>query len=283
MPNNASQRCGYYANDDKIRRFSDVLSRRFRAKRQFCFDRYNERVMRRRRATFQPPFQMPTSMERTLEPESMDSHEEATEYEEMDHSVVNRIFVDDLLAGGEVGTYLIDLGCGPAAIPIELCERLLDVKVIGVDSSIAMLEAAKIQVDFAGLLDRICLEQGDAKDISDFQGGNADTVISNSLLHHLSEPELGLKAAIYLLSPGGRIFFRDLARPTNEAQVEGLVDQYCSDETEFARQLFRQSLHAALSLDEIRHIARGLGINEDHVQMTSDRHWTIDWRDPSKK
>src|SRR5438132_14258788 len=35
---------------------------------------------------------------RILEPEVMDSHEEASDYDAMDHSEVNRIFVEDLLA-----------------------------------------------------------------------------------------------------------------------------------------------------------------------------------------
>ena len=35
---------------------------------------------------------------RTLEPEVMDSPEEARDYDAMDHAEVNRKFVDDLLA-----------------------------------------------------------------------------------------------------------------------------------------------------------------------------------------
>ena len=40
------------------------------------------------------------SLERVLEPEVMESHQEAVDYDAMDHSEVNRIFVDDLLADG---------------------------------------------------------------------------------------------------------------------------------------------------------------------------------------
>lgn len=218
-----------------------------------------------------------SAIPRTLEPESMESYEEAMAYEMMDHAVPNVQFVDDLLAGGEVGQYVMDLGCGPAAIPIELCERMLDVQVIAIDSAVSMLEVAKMQIDFAGLLDRVCLEQGDAKDISDFQESVADTVISNSLFHHLADPELGLQSAMFLARPGGRIFIRDLARPESADSVEQLVAQYASEESGLAQQLFRQSLHAALTIDEIQNFAGGLGIAAEHVQMTSDRHWTIDW------
>ena len=118
-----------------------------------------------------------------------------------------------------------------------------------------------------------CMEQ--------FEDGMADTVISNSLLHHLEEPRVGLEAAVRLTRNGGRLFIRDLARPETEAEIESIVQAYSGKESENGQQLFRQSLHAALTLNEIRIIARGLGIPEDHVQMTSDRHWTIDWCRPA--
>lgn len=210
----------------------------------------------------------------------MDSSEEAREYEEMDNRGVNKRFVDDLLAGGEIGRRVMDLGCGPAAIPIELCQRVQDLQMIVVDSSVAMLEIAKVQIDFAGLLDRIFLEQGDVKRIGEFQASTADTVISNTLLHHLPDPKAGLDAAIYLCQDGGRIFIRDLVRPSSESEVEDLVDLHTVGASDFAKQLLRQSLHAALTFDEIQEIAGGLGISADHVQMTSDRHWTIDWTCP---
>ena len=114
----------------------------------------------------------------------------------------------------------------------------------------------------------------------------ADTVISNSLLHHLDEPELGLRTAIRLLRGGGRLFLRDLYRPETPERVEELVSTYAGEESDDARQLFRQSLLASLTLAEIREIAgssggQGLGISAEHVQMSSDRHWTIDWCRPN--
>ena len=209
----------------------------------------------------------------------MDTPEDAQEFEEMDHSGVNRTFVDALLAGGEIGKYVVDLGCGPAAIPIELCSREENVQVMAIDSAISMLEVAKIQIDFAGLLDQVFLEHADVKDMGEFEPDMAETVMSNSLIHHLAQPELALQSALYLLKPGGRLFIRDLYRPDSNETVEKLVSQYVSNETQYAQQLFRQSLCASLTLDEIQDVAGGFGISKEHVQMTSDRHWTIDWRD----
>ena len=115
--------------------------------------------------------------------------------------------------------------------------------------------------------------------MGEFEPDMAETVMSNSLIHHLAQPELALQSALYLLKPGGRLFIRDLYRPDSNETVEKLVSQYVSNETQYAQQLFRQSLCASLTLDEIQDVAGGFGISKEHVQMTSDRHWTIDWRD----
>ena len=220
-------------------------------------------------------------MRRIPEPQILSPLEEANEYFSMDHDDVNRRFVDDL-AVGEIGTRIIDLGCGPGGIAIELCRRFDAATVLAIDAEIEMLEIAKREIDIAGLLDQITLQQADVCAMEDFEDGIADLVISNSLIHHLDEPRLGLESAVRLLRSGGRLFIRDLYRPETPEEVESLVSTYAVGESERAQQLFRQSLFASLTLDEIREIARvaggeGLGISNEHVQMTSDRHWTIDW------
>ena len=67
-------------------------------------------------------------IERVLEPEVMDTPDEAIAYDEMDHSYVNRLFVDDYLSGVPEGVNdLLDLGTGTARIPIEMCRRIDDI------------------------------------------------------------------------------------------------------------------------------------------------------------
>ena len=62
-------------------------------------------------------------LKRTLEPEVMDSTEEVLTYNEMDHSVVNQSFVDELLANHPPAGEWLDLGAGTGLIPIEICRR----------------------------------------------------------------------------------------------------------------------------------------------------------------
>ncbi len=215
---------------------------------------------------------------RTLEPEVMESFDEANDYDQMDHSEVNRRFVDDLLAGGPIGTDLVDLGTGTALIPIELCARVDTARVLAIDASTEMLDLARRRVEIAGVSDRIQLAHSDVKRLDEFREPLADTVMSNSLVHHLAEPRLALEAAKRLLRPGGRLFVRDLMRPATSQQVDQLVNAHASLESESARAMFRASLHAALTLEEARELATELGFDATAVRPSSDRHWTLDAR-----
>ena len=211
--------------------------------------------------------------ERMLEPEVMDSAEEATDYNAMDHSQVNRVFVDDLLAvGGAEGDYL-DLGTGTALIPVELCTRHPSCRVMAVDMAVHMLDIAVYNIEVEGLTDRIVLDRIDAKKLP-YDNEQFDVVMSNSIIHHIPDPYVVLLEAVRVAKPGGLLFFRDLLRPEDDATVEQLVKTYAGEENDHQRQMFEDSLRAALSLEEIRELVGRIGYGAESVQPTSDRHWT---------
>lgn len=227
-------------------------------------------------------------MQRQLEPEVMDTPEEALAYDAMDHAEVNRVFVDDLLAAladagqelqGEIlDGEILDLGTGTAQIPIELCGRTEQGRVMAVDLSIHMLEAARNNIEIAGLTERIQLDHVDSKQLP-YEDGRFDVVMSNSIVHHIPKPETVLREAWRVLKPGGLLFFRDLLRPADSQSVEKLVDLYAGDATEHQRQMFDDSLRAALSLSEMQQQVASLGLPEESVRQTTDRHWTwIAWK-----
>lgn len=213
---------------------------------------------------------------RTLEPEATDDAAEALLYDRMDHRQVNQQFVGDLVAGGAVGSHVVDLGTGTARIPVLLCRRLPELKVMAIDASTAMLDLAATNVDVAGVIDQVQLEHADAQTMESFGEAICDCVISNSLLHHIADPVAVLRTARRLVRPGGRLFFRDLMRPTTAAEVDRLTDLYASDEAAEARQLLHQSLHAALTIEEVRDLLVASDLPPEAVRPTSDRHWTID-------
>ena len=210
---------------------------------------------------------------RILEPEVMDTPEEARDYNNMDHSQVNTVFVNDLIQAGFAGGDVLDLGTGTALIPIEIVKRGLDCRIMAADAAIAMLERARLNVEIAGMSRVIQLSHCDAKAMP-YATGMFQWVISNSIVHHIPEPIHVLREAWRVTCSGGKLFFRDLLRPDSTTQLRGLVDTYARDCNGHQRQMFEDSLHAALTLDEVREMAAEFGCPAESVTATSDRHWT---------
>ncbi len=213
------------------------------------------------------------TLARILEPEAMDTREEAAEYDAMDHEAVNERFVDDLLALGPVAGDVLDLGTGTARIPILLCQRADECRVMATDLAIQMLEVARYNVEVAGLTERIQLAHADAKRLP-YHQIQFHFVVSNSIIHHVPEPAVVLAEAVRVTAPGGRLFFRDLLRPDSEQQLDQLVEQYAGNESASARAMFAASLHAALTVAELQALVAALGFAPESVSQTSDRHWT---------
>jgi len=218
---------------------------------------------------------------RVLEPEVMDMEDEAREYDQMDHSEVNRRFVTDFLAIHQGGWKVLDVGTGTALIPIELCQREKRAIVLAIDAAEHMLRRAAVNVAGAGLVGRIHLELTDAKGLK-YEDHSFPAVISNSIVHHIPQPSRVLCEMARVLAPGGTLFVRDLLRPDDEATLQHLVQTYAGSATETQRALFDASLHAALNLNEIRSFVRELGLPVDGLAQTSDRHWTWAYLRPTQ-
>lgn len=217
------------------------------------------------------------NLKRVLEPEVMDTPEEANDYNDMDHSQVNEVFVQDMLAFAsendvELGDVL-DMGTGTALIPIELCQKHEDCRVMAIDMAVNMLDLARYNIELEGLIDRITLAQVDAKEMP-YQDSMFKTVMSNSIIHHIPEPIECVREVVRVTATGGIIFFRDLLRPDTDEAVKQIVQQYTGQENEHSQQMFDDSLRAALSVEEVRAIATEFGFAAETVQQTTDRHWT---------
>ena len=241
-------------------------------------------------------------LKRTLEPEVMDSKEDASEYNDMDHSEVNRLFVAELLEFAEANFVVdedddesdstaeeddesgefeyeislgdvLDMGTGTALIPIELCQQHADCRVMAIDMAVSMLDLAVYNIEVAGLGHRITLNHIDAKNMG-FEDEMFNVTMSNSIIHHIPIPMDCLMEMVRVTCQGGMLFVRDLMRPDDAATVDQLVETYAGDESDYSRKLFAESLHAALSLEEIREMVESLGFDPQSVTATTDRHWT---------
>ncbi len=214
---------------------------------------------------------------RIPEAEVMDSVQDAEEYQAMDFAQVNRQFVLDLAEQLPLAGTWLDLGTGPAELPILACEQFPAIEIVAVDAAAAMLDVAEKRITTLGLQSRIHLALGDAKSLP-YADQVFSVIFSNSLVHHLPDPRLFFQELKRLVTPGGLVFVRDLVRPATLDQLTYLVEQYTVNDTEYQRKLFADSLWAAFTIVEIASLASWAGMSEAQVTLSSDRHWTLVWR-----
>lgn len=224
---------------------------------------------------------------RILEPEVMDTEEEARDYDAMDHRQVNARFCDDLLGAANLPAAarvdVLDVGTGTALIPLELCARIESAVVEAIDLGVEMLKLGRANVARAGLAHRVHLARIDAKSLP-YRDDAFAIVMSNSIVHHIPEPAAVFSEMWRVLAPGGTLFVRDLHRPETNEAIDALVALHAGTRPDggpeaaaFDRQraLLRASLAASLTVQEIAAMVAPLGIPARAVAMTSDRHWTL--------
>jgi len=219
---------------------------------------------------------------RILEPELMDEQDEVLEYDRMDHREINQLFVTDFLQYASINKRcqqaasleVLDLGTGTALIPQVLIAHQLRCHVTAIDKGPNMIAYARKRLDEKGISHRIDVQVEDSCQLS-WEANRFDAIISNSLIHHLPDPVYCFREAVRVLRPGGLLFFRDLFRPDNQAEIEQIVKRHAANETAVQQQFLRQSLEAALTLEEVEQILQSVPALQTELTQTSDRHWTL--------
>lgn len=215
-------------------------------------------------------------MERVLEPEVMDTAEEADGYDAMDHTEANEAFVKRLIELGAHGR-MLDIGTGPGHIPLLVCERIPEATVVGIDLAQHMLAHAERHRAASPHADRVEFRLADAKGL-EFPDASFDTVYSNTILHHIPDPRPFLSEAQRVLKPGGVLLVRDLFRPESNERALELVELHAGDSNEYQRELFRASLCAAFTPDELRGLVEEVGLESAEVVVDTDRHMSLQIR-----
>lgn len=218
-------------------------------------------------------------MDRRLEPEVMDDPEQALAYAQADFAQSNQAFADrclEALQGLEDGVVL-DLGCGPADIPLRLVRALPPgVQVVGVDASAAMLGLAgrAITAAGAGAGERVRVLRAYLPDVP-LAGGSCAAVISNSLLHHLPDPEALWSTIRRLGRPGAPVVVGDLFRPPSEEDARRIVREAAVSDHPVLERDFFNSLLAAFTLDEVRGQLEAAGLGHLEASLVSERHLLV--------
>ncbi len=115
-----------------------------------------------------------------------------------------------LLPPAETVYTIVDLGCGPGLLSVELCKLMPQAKVMGVDPSAEMLEVASRNVNRAEL-SNFETRLGRAERIP-MRSDSVGLVVSQSSFHEWQDPRGGLSEALRVLEPGGVLVLKDYNR-----------------------------------------------------------------------
>lgn len=215
-------------------------------------------------------------MDRTPEPlELMDDAEQAQAYAAANFSEANNLFIHLLhqLRPGDLSGRALDIGCGPADIPLALLRQHTGLHIDGVDGAQAMLDIAEARLRKEPPFKQRLRLHCETLPSADLAGARYDLILSNSLLHHLADPDDLWLTLKHCARDNATILIMDLARPANPLGVDTLVETYAMNEPDVLREDFRNSLHAAYTVDEVQQQLNKHGLAEIEVGMVSDRHW----------
>jgi SAM-dependent methyltransferase len=217
-------------------------------------------------------------MKRHPEPELMDEAEQALAYAQADFSEPDARFME-LLAGqapgGLDGVRALDLGCGPGNVLLRFLRTYPRATCDALDGSAAMLAHAQAALDeLPGLAARArllcqCLPT------EGLEAGAYDVVLSNSLLHHLHDPQVLWQTVRRVARHGALIQIVDLMRPASPGWAEALVATYAAEAPEVLRNDYRNSLFAAFEPQEVAAQLLEAGLCGLEVAVVSDRHLAV--------
>jgi len=228
-------------------------------------------------------------MQRSVEPELMDDPLQVQAYAQADFRATDQALVDRLVElfgeslGDGPGPRLVDLGCGPGNISFRLAERFPQTSVLGLDGAAAMLEVAQKELaqrvlGCPGLADRLRFAQV-LLGPETLPYGGFTAVVSNSLLHHLHDPQALWRHLRPLAAPGAAIYIKDLRRPATPEAALALQQLHLASAPAVLQRDYLASLHAAFEPTEVEAQLRvaGLPVGEHGLRVAAldDRYLEV--------
>jgi ubiquinone/menaquinone biosynthesis C-methylase UbiE len=216
-------------------------------------------------------------MKRIPEPELMDDPAQAYAYARADfeepHSNFIKLLIGFCSRVGHIET-ILDMGCGTGDITFRIARALPGSKIDAIDGSAAMLryaeEGLKKRPELKG---RVHFIHGKIQEY--VQEKSYNLIVSNSLLHHLSDPAHFWLAVKRLSASGTRVFVMDLMRPGTAEEARRLVENYSPNEPDILKRDFYNSLLASFEVAEVKLQLEEAGLGVFSVAQASDRHLTV--------
>ena len=214
-------------------------------------------------------------MKRIPEPELMNDQEQAEAYATADFENSNNLFLElfnEKFPRHDGAGNTLDIGCGPGDIMLRFARTFPNMTIHGVDGAEEMMAYGKkiIEKDVA-LKERVQFIKGFIPGLN-LPIEKYETLISNSLLHHLHGPLYFWQTVKKFSKPGTAILLMDLRRPESREAAKKIVDQYSATEPTVLRMDFYNSLLAAFEPGEIKEQLKQENLDYLNVDIVSDRH-----------
>lgn len=190
------------------------------------------------------------------------------------HSLYPKLF-DELFPGRSRRALVLDIGCGPCDVTVRFAQANPGYRFHAVDGSAAMLK-------YAPRMARIKLIKGYVPAVR-LPATAYDVILSNSLLHHLQEPQVLWQTVQRYSKPGMLVFVVDLRRPATRAAAERIAKKYSVGEPKVLKRDFFNSLLAAFTPVEVRQQLRAAGLNWLRVKTLTDRHLMVSGQCPAER
>lgn len=213
-------------------------------------------------------------MQRRPEPELMDDTEQAAAYAEADFSAAHQFLVDQLallLPGLPASARVLDLGCGPADVTLRFARAYPGWRIDGIDGAPPMLALGRERIARAGLTQRVRLHLTRLPH-DPLPGADYQLILSNSLLHHLHQPQGLWQTLRAAAAPAAAVYVTDLRRPPDEATLQALLAANSVGQPALLRRDFEASLRAAFRVEEVQAQLAAAGLDSLRVTELTDRH-----------
>lgn len=102
---------------------------------------------------------------------------------------------------------LLDVGCGPGTITLDLARLLSEGSALGIDRSAEIVDAARAEAESSGVIN-VEFAVDDVYDLSQPDGA-FDVVHAHQVLQHLADPVAALREMHRVLRDGGTLAVRD--------------------------------------------------------------------------
>ncbi len=109
-----------------------------------------------------------------------------------------------LIPGAEV----LDIGCGPGTITIDIARRVAPGRTVGIDAAPDAIAAAREAADLETGLSNLSLAVGDVYAL-DHADDSFDVVHAHQVLQHVADPVAALREMRRVCRPGGVVAARD--------------------------------------------------------------------------